>query len=66
VDLRATLAAAAPRQDWTSWADVVQVLVDHQPVPCMLRLLYSACGDRWPCLARELALDELTGQVLLT
>lgn len=43
------------------------VLVGHQPVPAGLRgLRCSHCDRRWPCEARESALDELTGDVPLS
>jgi hypothetical protein len=41
-----------------------QVLVDHLPVSRWFgwRLSCSRCGGRYPCPAREAALDELAGR----
>jgi hypothetical protein len=65
VDLRpirqATVAFAVARQELTSWTAVHQVLVDHQPVRRFWRTACAVCDVSWPCPARELALDELTG-----
>jgi hypothetical protein len=42
------------------------ILIEHQPVPARLTgLRCSQDGDRYPCEAREQALDELTGHAPL-
>jgi hypothetical protein len=69
VDLRPATANAAAdaaafavqRQELTSWTDVHQVLVDHQPVRRLWRTACSVCDVPYPCRIREAALDELTG-----
>ncbi len=61
MDLRPIAALAVQRQELTSWTAVQQVLVEHQPVQRWWHTVCSVCAVAWPCPARELALDELTG-----
>jgi hypothetical protein len=65
VDLRPIVARLAARQAAMSWTAAHQVLVDHQPVPGFLRARCGECGGRYPCEAREQALNELTGDTQL-
>jgi hypothetical protein len=41
-----------------------RVLVDHLPVARWFgwRLTCACCGEKYPCLVREAALDELVGR----
>jgi hypothetical protein len=61
VDLQPAMARTAARQSFTTWADALQALVDHQPVTTWRGNTCESCGTSWPCAVREGALDELAG-----